>query len=242
MTTPCLLALDTATEQLAVGLLAPDGRRWHRDEPGAALSSARLLPLVHELLAEAGLGLADLQAVAFGMGPGAFTGLRTACAVAQGLAFGLGRPVLPIDSLMLVAEDARLRCDAPAGAWWVAMDARMDEVYAAQYDWQPDAGWQVRTAPALYPVPVLAATWAAAPPERVAGNAPTAFARQLPLGGAACWPDGAARAAALLRLAEQAWAQGVRTDPADALPHYVRDKVAFTTAERAAQRAAATSG
>lgn len=239
MTPPCLLAFDTSTEQLAVALLAPDGRRWHRDEPGGAQSSARLLPLAQALLAEAGLAPADLQAVAFGAGPGAFTGLRTACAVAQGLAFGLGTPVLPVDSLLLVAEDARLRCETPDGPWWVAIDARMGEAYAAQYDWQPGAGWQARTAPALYSVPALAAVWQAEPPLRVAGNAVTAFATQLPVGQAACWPDATGRAAALLRLAEAAWQQGVRLDPADALPLYLRDKVALTTAERAAQRAAA---
>ena len=240
MSTPCLLALDTATEQLAVGLLAPDGRRWHHDEPGGALASARLVPLVQGLLAEAGLAPADLQAVAYGAGPGAFTGLRTACAVAQGLAFGIGCPVLAVDSLLLVAEAARSRAGpSGAGAWWAAVDARMDEVYAARYHWQADTGWQVLTAPALYTLPALAAAWQREPPGRVAGNAAAAFGDRLPLAGAACWPEAADRARALLQLAEVAWQQGRGTDPAEALPLYLRDKVALTTAERQAQRAAA---
>ena len=104
--TPTLLALDTATDRLAVGLLAPVGR-WAVNEAGGAAASAQLLPLLLGLLARAGLTMPQVQAVAFGQGPGAFTGLRTACAVAQGLAFAHATPVLPVDSLRIVAEDAR---------------------------------------------------------------------------------------------------------------------------------------
>ena len=132
-----LLAFDTATEQMSVGLLV-DGRRFVVDAPGGQKASAALIPTLLRLLGEAGIGIGDLDAIAFGRGPGAFTGLRTACAVAQGLAFGAGKPVLPIDTLAAVAEAARLAVDPsiPALDVWVAMDARMDEIYAARYVWR----------------------------------------------------------------------------------------------------------
>lgn len=236
--TPCLLALDTATEALAVALRAPAGR-WCINEPGGKEASARLIPLLMDLLDQAGLAMPAVQAVAFGQGPGAFTGLRTACAVAQGLAFAHATPVLAIDSLLIVAEDARLQAgaddDTPDSAWWVAMDARMDEVYAAAYR-HTATGWQVLVAPQLCTLAALAETWLAAPPTQVAGSAVTAFADRLPWGDARVWPHSADRAAALLRLAEAAWAQG-RGVPADqALPLYLRDKVAQTTSERLALR------
>lgn len=241
-----LLALDTATEQLVAGLVTPQGR-WLRHEAGGALASARLLPLLLELLQQGGQTLGGLDAIAFGVGPGAFTGLRTACAVAQGLGFGAGRPLLAIDSLLIVAEAARARASGDgAGRWWVAVDARMDEVYAAEYS-QGDGGWQVVTAPALYTLAALAARWADAAPQRVAGNAPRVFGQRLPVHGARCvdaseGADPAAdRAAALLTLAEAAWAAGLALPADQALPLYLRDKVALTTDERERQRAAAAS-
>ena len=111
MTALCLLALDTSTDRLAAALLAPAGR-WHVNQAGGALASARLIPALMGLLADAGLTLAQVQGIAFGQGPGAFTGLRTACAVAQGLAFAGETPVLAIDSLLIVAEDARAQAAA----------------------------------------------------------------------------------------------------------------------------------
>ncbi len=229
---PALLAFDTATERMAVAALGPAGvARWNG--PGGAAASATLLPRVRAVVAEAGLTLDDVQAIAFGVGPGAFTGLRGACAAAQGLALGLGVPVLAIDSLEVVAEDAPWR----DGTVWVAMDARMDEVYAAAYRWAGD-GWQAETAPALYTLAALAGRWRAQPPRVVAGTAPAAFGDRLALGGAALHGVEHDRAAALLRCAQRAWTAGAALDPADALPLYLRDKVALTTAERAAQRAA----
>ncbi|EHR73073.1 universal bacterial protein YeaZ [Burkholderiales bacterium JOSHI_001] len=232
---PCLLAIDTATEWLSVGLLAPAGR-WVRDEPGGALASARLLPLVRELMQQASVGFEALDAIAFGQGPGAFTGLRTACSVAQGLAFGAGCPVLALDSLQIVA-DGHAPADVPTV--WVAMDARMDEVYAGHYR-RDGARWQVLQAPALYTVPALSARWRAEAPAAVLGSAVTAFADRLPLGTAHCVDGSGQRADALLRLAQAAWEGGApRLDAAQALPLYLRDKVALTTAEREAARAAA---
>jgi len=238
-----LLALDTSTDLLAVALCTPAGR-WCRNEAGGAQASSRLLPLVLQLLAQAGTAPAQLQAIAFGQGPGAFTGLRTACAAAQGLGFAHGTPLLAIDSLLLVAEDARAQAagagDDGDGLWWVAMDARMDEVYAAAYR-RARGAWHEATAPRLWTLPALAATWQAAPPTRVAGSAVDAFAERLPWQGAARWPRQQDRAAALLRLAEAAWAEGRTLAAADALPLYLRDKVALTTAERQAGAPAATA-
>ena len=239
MTTPTLLALDTATDQLAAGLLAP-GVQAAVNATGGALASARLIPLLMGLLRQHGLTMPQVQAVAFGQGPGAFTGLRTACAVAQGLALAHGTPVLPIDSLLIVADDARLQASPSDrdGPWWVAMDARMDEVYAAAYQHGP-AGWATLVAPQLYSLGALAGVWLAAAPRCVAGSAIQAFGDRLPWGAALRWPDTQDRAAALLRLAGAAWAAGAGVAADAALPLYLRDKVAQTTAERQALRDAA---
>ena len=241
---PCLLALDTSTDQITAALLTPGGE-WRVNAPGGALASTRLIPALMGLLAQGGITVAQLHAIAFGQGPGAFTGLRTACAVAQGLAFASDTPVLAIDSLLIVADDARHQAVAqgaapaePPGPWWVAMDARMDEVYAACYQHGAD-GWQVQVPPQLWTLAALSAAWLASPPVQVAGSAITVFADRLPWGHAHTWPRCSNRAAALGRLAQAAWAQGKALNADQALPVYLRDKVALTTAERAALRQAA---
>ena len=230
-----LVAFDTSTERLVLAVGAPAGGGPHahtRDEDGGPRASARLLPALLELLAEAGLALPDIDAIACARGPGAFTGLRASCAVAQGLALGLGRPVLAVDSLMLVAEAARAQGAGDELA--VAVDARMAEAYAARYR-HDGRRWQVLQAPALWPLAALAAHWQAEPPPAVAGSALAAYGAQLPLpAGTRAWLDAGDRAGALLRLACAAWADGRTLDAADALPLYLRDKVALTTAERAA--------
>jgi tRNA threonylcarbamoyladenosine biosynthesis protein TsaB len=232
---PRLLALDTATETMAVAVV--DGEReWAAEEAGGPLASQRLLPLVFAVLERAGLTLADLDAIAFGRGPGAFTGLRTACSVAQGLAFGAALPVLAIDSLALLAEDAF--ATHGAAQVWVAMDARMDEVYAAAYR-RDGAQWDSVHAPALWTLAALAEAWQREPPMCVAGTALTAFGPRLPCAAALQLPTPHDRAAALARLARAAWQHGEAVDAALALPLYLRDKVAQTTAERDAAKAAA---
>ncbi len=226
---------------MALALLWPGGRLTQL-EAGGGLASSRLIPALMQLLQRANLTMQGLDAIAFGAGPGAFTGLRTACSVAQGLAFAINRPVLPLDSLMLVAEDAAAQagideqidesggepCDEPI---WVAMDARMDEVYVAQYTPHRN-GWRVRTAPALFTLPALTALWRERPPAWVAGSAIEAFATRLPLGNARCVPREYDRAAALARLASRAWLQGLALPADQALPVYLRNKVALTTEER----------
>lgn len=245
---PILLALDTATERLHIALVAGDAVHT-QDLPGGAQASASLLPASQALLDEAGLRWADVDAIAFGSGPGAFTGLRTACSVTQGLALGLGRPVIVLDTLMAVAEDARQRACAadpqacpPGQTLWVLQDARMDELYAAAFTWDGQA-WQASEGPALWPLSEPLRRWAEAAPAdlanvRLCGNALLQCAQALAglpealslPGGAQAVPSGAVLAA----LAAQAWRAGRSVDAALALPRYVRDKVAQTTAERAA--------
>jgi tRNA threonylcarbamoyladenosine biosynthesis protein TsaB len=204
------------------------------------LTSSLIIGMALEGLAACDMRITQVDAVAFGAGPGAFTGLRCACAVAQGLAFAATRPVLAIDSLMIVAEAARTELGLDEGELWVAMDARMDEVYAAHYRLSA-ARWQALSPPALYTLPALAARWSARVPRLVAGNAVSVFGERLPVHGAATVPAAAQRAAALLALGRQAHEQGAALDPTRALPLYLRDKVALTTAERAAARDSAAS-
>ena len=236
---PRLLALDTATERLAVAVVHGQ-RTWCADEDGGATASARLLPCIFELLAQAQMRLGELDGVAFGRGPGAFTGLRSACSVAQGLAFGAGLPVLSIDSLAIVAEAAWREHGALAAQLWVAMDARLDGVYAAAYRRQGQGqGWLIDSEPALWSVDALAEHWRAAPPLCVAGTAVAAQGARLAMGPALYLSTPPARAAALAELARAAWQRGECLDALEALPLYLRDKVASTTAERAATALAA---
>lgn len=239
--TPILLALDSATERLHVALSTGG---LARELPGGAQASAGLLPALQGLLSDAGLTWPDVSAIAFGAGPGAFTGLRTACSVTQGLALGLGVPVIVLDTLMAVAEDARQRADAPLAAGevvWVLQDARMGELYVGAFTWA-DGRWSVHTPPALWPLAEPRARWASrGEGVRVCGNAltacPTAWEGFSPDDARVLAPDAMPRGAALVELARQAWARGEQVDPALALPRYVRDKVAQTTAERAAAQA-----
>lgn len=246
MTQTVLLALDTSTEYCSVALLrsessasaapATSPRIWTRHEMTGAVSSARVLPAVRELFDEAGVSLRDCDAVAFGAGPGSFTGLRTATGVAQGLAFGLGVPVVPISTLLACAESARVR-DASAARVLVALDARMDEVYWADYAWDAGIGeWRTVVPPSLGSPAALAAP---GEPFTLAGNAAAAFGARLPVAAFARAIDKQALPHALpLALAALRAYRAGRTVPAErAAPEYVRDKVAQTTAERLAARA-----
>ena len=246
-----LLAIDSATERLALAAV-DDGRSDASsalpartacrvealDLEGGASASAQALPAALALLQRLGWGFADLDAIAFGRGPGGFTGLRTACAVAQGLAFGQGLPVVPVDSLAIVAEDAARHAGLAAGAVvWVAMDARMDEIYAGCYRDDGDAGWRPVVEPSLTTPDALHAVWRDAPPTFVAGSALAAFGERLQTGDAQRAPLELGRAAALGWLAAAGFARGDAVPAAQALPVYLRDKVAQTTAEREAAKA-----
>ena len=244
-----LLAIDSATERLALaavddgrapgGALArPSCRIEALDLDGGAAASAQALPAALSLLQKLGWAFADLDAIAFGRGPGGFTGLRTACAVAQGLAFGQGLPVVPVDSLAIVAEEAARRAGLPAGTIaWVAMDARMDEIYAGCYRDDGEAGWRAVVEPSLTTPQALNAQWQDAPPAFVAGSALAVFGDRLQTGGARRVPDEHGRASALAWLAAAGFARGDAVAADQALPVYLRDKVAQTTAEREAAKA-----
>ncbi|AEG94785.1 tRNA (adenosine(37)-N6)-threonylcarbamoyltransferase complex dimerization subunit type 1 TsaB [Ramlibacter tataouinensis] len=227
-----LLAFDTSTETLSLALAWRDAQgapqQLNHQAPGGAHASATLIPQAMAMLARAGLPLARLEAIVFGCGPGSFTGLRTACAVAQGLAFGAGRPVLPVETLLAVAEQAR----QAAGATRVVavLDARMDEVYSAAYVLGPD-GWHREGALAL-----CAPESVVVPPGfALAGNAFGAYGTRLR--AAAGRIEALPSAQALLRLAPALIAAGAAVPAEAALPLYIRDKVAQTTAERAAAAA-----
>ncbi|MCJ0765876.1 tRNA (adenosine(37)-N6)-threonylcarbamoyltransferase complex dimerization subunit type 1 TsaB [Variovorax terrae] len=224
-----ILAFDTSTETLSIAL--GDGARvWLHAGAGGAQASATLIPAIEALMAQAGLGFAQLDAIAFGRGPGSFTGLRTACAVAQGLAFGAAVPVLPIDTLLAVAEEARHHHGATRVM--AVLDARMDEVYAASYEFDGRQWRQQAQAGLAKPEALsLAPGWA------LAGNAFAAYGARLP--AAAARLDALPTGAALLRLAPALLAAGAAVPADQALPLYIRDKVAKTTEERAADKAAA---
>ena len=220
-----LLAFDTSTEHLSVAVRHGELLVEH-EGVGGAQASATLIPLIQELLEEAGLTLRELDAIAFGRGPGSFTGLRTACSVAQGLGFGAGVALLPVDTLMAVAEEARHRFGVQQVM--AVLDARMDQVYAATYDFNASA---VPAAEAQ----LLAPQDVVLPPGfALAGNAFEAYGERLP--ATAARHPALPRAAAMLRLAPHLLTNGASVAPADAWPLYVRDKVAQTTAERAAAK------
>ena len=235
-----LLAFDTSTDTLSIAVQRGDAV-WQHTGAGGAQASAALIPAIQRLLAEAGLGFDTLDAIVFGRGPGSFTGLRTACAVAQGLAFGArsgqGTPVLPVDTLLAVAEEARQQHGCTQVL--AVLDARMNEVYSAHCTWQEATRqWSTDADFGLCAPEALTLTDAAQ--WTVAGNAQAAYGeRLLPQARhVAALPT----ATALLRLAPALLAAGAAVPASEALPRYIRDKVAQTTAEREALRAQAAAG
>jgi tRNA threonylcarbamoyladenosine biosynthesis protein TsaB len=233
------LAFDTSTDVLSLAVARGD-RVWTQTLPGGAQSSSGLIPAVLSMLAEADMPLASLNAIVFGRGPGSFTGLRTACAVAQGLAFGADVPVLPVDTLLAVAEEARWQrvqggaADADLSVL-AMLDARMDEVYSAAYQWSAAGqSWQGVSA-----LQVSAPENVQSSASVLAGNVFEAYGPRLNMPGERC--VALPTAAALLRLAPALWAQGLAVPAEQAMPLYIRDKVANTTAEREAMKAQAAA-
>ena len=131
-----ILALDTATESCSAALLI-DGHSVAREIELERGHSERILPMIDAVLAEGGVKLAGLDAIAFGRGPGSFTGVRLAASVTQGLAFGAGLGVVPISDLRAVAQRA-FELSATISRTLVCNDARMGEVYWACYERGPD--------------------------------------------------------------------------------------------------------
>lgn len=250
-----ILAIDTSTERLGVALgHAGEPTEWFHQGPGGARASLELIAVVQGLLAQSGWRLAELDAIAVGIGPGAFTGLRTACAVVQGLGLAArpgGVPVLPVPTLLAVAEDARFQWaaqhpEAPAPTRIIAtLDARMDEAYALET--RLTAAGDGPALPVATGHPWVAAPERAldglAPPDAhtlLAGNALAVYGPRWPAAWAHCaqyaqaWPS----PLAMLRLAPALLRAGCAGPAETAQPLYVRDKVAQTTAEREHQRAA----
>lgn len=223
-----IIAIETSSELASAALVRGD-RVTAREASGVQTHSQSVLPMVQELLREAGITLGQCDAVAFGAGPGSFTGVRTACGVAQGLAFGAGLPVIPIVTLLAMAQACLEASGAPGASDVLAvLDARMEEVYWAQYRFEN--GWQTIIEP------TLSTASAVAPQGRVlaCGNGlsayPAAFAHlQL---AADARPAVMPHAARVARLARVAFAEGKTVAARDAQPIYLRNKVALTTVER----------
>ncbi|HSC22178.1 MAG TPA: tRNA (adenosine(37)-N6)-threonylcarbamoyltransferase complex dimerization subunit type 1 TsaB [Casimicrobiaceae bacterium] len=224
-----ILALDTSTQWLSVAIFDGSATVAIRERVGNA-ASERILPAIGKVLAHEGLSLAALDGIAFGAGPGSFTGVRVACGVAQGLAFGAGRPLFAVSTLEAIAQSAWR-----AHGWQrviACIDARMHEVYVAAYA-RNDNRWTTERAPVVCkPAAVNAASsrgWFGAG-DGFAVYPPLAGAMRLDACDARIIPDAQS-------IAECAWPQveagaGIAAEKAE--PLYVRHRVALTASERAA--------
>lgn len=264
-----LLALETSTRLCSVALLSTAGRQvsvrsLEHDATGE--HAERVLPMADSLLRQAGLGRSALGAVAFGQGPGGFTGLRVACGVVQGIAFALGLPVIPVVSLQAIAAQDEstqgpraLAFGRPSPIYVVVQHARMNEVYLAAYRWSGALDDPSRRCQALQPPVLLGADdvalwlhqaiadWSAQgeapPPVRLLGDAVTTCAGLMTLaadeadatepGTVTAVGSPRLTAETIARVALAAWRQGQWVRPELAAPLYVRDKIAYTTLERA---------
>jgi tRNA threonylcarbamoyladenosine biosynthesis protein TsaB len=221
-----LLALDTSTEYLSLAIQV-DGHIFTHHQEAGAMASQLILPCIQSLLSEAKLTLADLEGIAFGAGPGAFTGVRVACGVAQGLAFGADLPVVGINTLSVVAEASG------ADKVIVCQDARMGEVYYAAY--QKIAGnWKEIAAtivckPELVPA-IIGQDWVGAGSGwKVYGEILQQTYAQNTL---EILPDVSPVATAILTLAKPIFEAGHAKSASEAAPIYIRNRVALTTQER----------
>jgi tRNA threonylcarbamoyladenosine biosynthesis protein TsaB len=221
-----ILSFDTSTEWLSVA--AGDGASWstHLERAGSA-HSERILPAIDTVLASAGWRLTDVDGIAFGAGPGAFTGVRIACSVAQGLALGAQLPVVPIPTLLALAQEAWR--DHGATRVFACLDARMREVYVAFYVRQ-DGDWHVeREAAVIKPADVQTppGVWDAE------GDGFAAYAELTSLPGVArAHANTVPTARSIGELALPLFERGQGVPASQARPMYVRQRVALTTAER----------
>lgn len=221
-----ILALDTSTELCSVALWL-DGELLAREERAGQRHSELVLPMVHDLLAEAGLGIKALDGIAYGEGPGSFTGLRIGCGVVQGLAFGADLPVAGVCTLLALAEASQ------AERVIACLDARMGEVYHAVYQKAGD-GWQILSEPGLNrpeEAPEVAGenwtgcgngfgAYGEALGARYAGQLQGLMADLLP------------HATYIATLGAGQFKRGLGMDAAEAAPLYIRNKVALKTSER----------
>ena len=222
-----LLAFDTSTEACAVGLSA-GGVHAGRFGLTPRRHTDCVLPWCDALLAQAGLAKSDLQAIAVGIGPGAFTGVRLGVSLAQGMALALGLPVVPVSTLAAIAQ-----AQPHDGPIAVVMDARMGECYVGFYRKRDGV------ATALAPERLLAPEDAVLPADGDwigAGSGFSAYAARLPAAFRAAMQRIDAEAlpqpAALLALGEYGLRAGLAVAPQRIEPTYLRDKVALTLDER----------
>jgi tRNA threonylcarbamoyladenosine biosynthesis protein TsaB len=222
-----LLAIETSTEYCSVALWQ-DGVVSARSEKVGQKHSEVLMAMVDAVLQDSGIRIREVDGIAFGKGPGSFTGVRIACGVAQGLAFGVDVNVVGVCTLQALAE-ASGRDKVIA-----ALDARMDELYLAAYQKVGEV-WQTVIEPCLCKAedaPALAGDgWFGCGSGFAVSEAlQQHYAAQMAGMDAQAVPQ----AEAVVRLAATEFAQGNAVDAALALPLYLRDKVALTTRERAA--------
>ena len=222
-----LLALDTATEQCSVALMLDDVRITRCVQTPRAHADL-ILPMIQEVLAEAGTTMKQLDAIAFGRGPGAFTGVRIAIGVAQGLAFACDLPVIGISNLAAVAQQAA----STAGDILICMDARMNEVYWARFKFAEDAlVIAINDERVSGPDQVIAAM------SEIGQDAVIALGTGFKAYPALCagikhteLNDSALpRANEIASLAQRDFRLGLAVDPAAAQPVYLRDQVTHVT-------------
>lgn len=215
-----LLALDTATEACSAALLH-EGQLIHRFEVIPRMHAGRLLPMIEEVLDEAGLMLRQIDALVFGRGPGAFTGVRIATGMVQGLAFATDKPVIDISNLAALAQRAWREHQAISVC--AAIDARMDEVYWGCYQLQDGVMQLLGEECVSAPESVALATGMGQPDGAGTG---WQYADRLAVPATRSWPQMLPDARDLLSLALPRWEAGALLDAADAQPVYLRDKVA----------------
>ena len=228
-----ILALDTSTEYLSLALLL-DGHSHVRALHAGQTHSQHILPLLRELLIEAGIEMNDLHGIAFGAGPGSFTGLRIGCGVAQGLAFGADLPVVGVSTLLALAHGEEAQ-RSNATRVIACLDARMGEVYHAAYVREGDS-WGEVCAPGLYKPEAVPMVEGAGWTGLGSGWAAYAEALQTAYGGQTdnIFPQAYPHALAIAELATPKVAAGQGVTAAEAAPIYIRNKVALKTSERAA--------
>ena len=230
-----ILALDTSTEACTAALLNDDHRinsPYVEFERGHA---EHILPMIDALLASAKLRLADLDAIAFGRGPGGFTGVRLAASITQGLAFGSGTPVLPVSDLRAVAQQV-LDADPTAATVVVCNDARMQEVYWGIFVRGASGLAEVRGDERVSKPPEVTIPPDVPMPIHGAGRGFRAYpdlTERLAPSLAAVHPALLPRASEILRIAARDFEEGCAIPAEQALPVYVRDDVARPPASRA---------
>jgi len=226
-----LLAIDTSSAWCSVALSTGSEQPLFRHEKLSSAASQHLLPWIDALLQEAKLELQDLDAIAVNIGPGAFTGVRLGLAVTQGLALSANLPVIPVMSLDAIAAQFHQSgiSNHQATNLVVAIDARMDEVYWAQYQLQLNAQAE-RISDAHLSAPELVELSEA---DIVIGSAILEYGDRLPTPDTIIKQDQiGAHALGVLISAQAMWDQGMQIPVAQLEPLYVRNKVAFTTEER----------